>query len=348
MHDMSAESLPKVTVLMPVRNEAAYIRRSLGAVFAQDYPVALMEVIVADGMSTDDTRAIIESLRSEHPNLQLIDNPGLTVPFGLNRATRLALGEILVRVDGHCEIAPDYVRHCVEHLLNDGVDGVGGPWETVGETATAQSIALAMSTNFGVGGAAFRTHRGGNKLVDTVPFPAYRKSIVDLVGPYDEEQTRDQDDEYNYRIRERGGKLLLADDVRSRYYSRSSLKKLASQYFQYGYWKVRVAQKHPRQMQVRHFVPALFVTSTVGSAVLAPFSRVARTVLAAILGTYAVANASASIALASREGWRHLRVLPTAFFLLHFSYGAGTLVGLIRFAGRWGSLTQRERGPSSG
>src|SRR6266446_5529974 len=124
--------LPLVTIIMPVRNEAGFIARSLDAVLAQNYPSARLEVIVADGMSTDSTRGIVQSLQRQHSNLHLIENSGKTAPTGLNAALRGQIkGEIIIRVDGHCEIARDYVSKCVNHLRQDNVDGVGGPIETI-------------------------------------------------------------------------------------------------------------------------------------------------------------------------------------------------------------------------
>ena len=330
-------SSPFVSVLMPVRNEAAYISRSLGAVLAQDYPRERVEVIVADGMSTDGTREIIEEIQASHPDVRLLDNPGLIAPTALNLATAAARGEILVRVDGHCEIAADYVSNCVRHLLEDGVDGVGGSVETIGENEAAEAIAVAMSSIFGVGGSAFRTAQGKTMLVDTIPFPAYTRQVVEKAGPYDETMVRDQDDEYNYRIRKLGGRLLLAADVRSRYYSRAGLSSLWRQYFQYGYWKARVLWKHPRQMSVRQFVPGLFVACLIGLALLAPVSRSARRFLWAMLLAYGAASAVASVEAASRTDWRHLPRLPVAFGALHLSYGSGFLLG------NWRVLAQRAR-----
>jgi len=327
--------LPTVSIIMPVRDEARYIERSLGAVAAQDYPQHLLEIIVADGMSTDGTRSILQNLRAEHPNLRVIDNPRKIVSTGLNAALGLARGEMIIRVDGHCEIARDYVRCCVAHLLGKDVDGVGGPIETMGETSTAQSIALAMSSRFGVGDSAFRTVRDRPMLVDTVAFPAYRREAVLKAGPFDEELVRNQDDEYNYRLRDSGGKLLLAPDVHSRYYSRSSLGRLWKQYFQYGHWKVRVLQKHIGQMCLRQFVPPAFVLALLGGTcifLLRPHSGV---LLAFVGGAYALANLASSVWVASHRGWRHLPLLPVVFAILHIGYGFGFLTGLIRFAHRW-------------
>ncbi len=329
-------SLPFVTIVMPVRNEAAYIRRSLGTVRAQDYPAERMEILVVDGQSTDGTRQIIHSYQASHPNLKIIENPERIVPAGLNLAVRASRGEILIRVDGHCEIHPDYVRECVKTLQEANVDCVGGPIETVGETYTARVIAQAMSSRFGVGGSAFRTEKSRRMFTDTVAFPAYKRSVIEKVGLFDEELVRNQDDEYNFRLRGLGGKILLSPDIRSRYFSRASLRSLWRQYFQYGFWKVRVLQKHPRQMSLRHFVPAAFSAALIGSGTLSIVWPGIRVLLALLLAAYFSASLLASAIVASRSQWRYLPLLPLVYLILHLSYGLGFLAGLARFAGRWG------------
>ena len=273
--------------------------------------------------------------RSDFPHLVLIDNPGKIVATGLNLATRRAAGEILIRVDGHCIIAPDYVSKCVEHLSRDGVDGVGGPMETIGETPLAQTIALAMSSAFGVGNSAFRTTTGKTMLADTVPFPAYTKAIVEKVGPYDEELVRNQDDEYNYRIRAAGGRLLLAADIHSRYYSRATFKQLWRQFFQYGFYKVRVLQKHPRQMSLRQFAPPALVAGLATAflfSLLLPGSWI---VFISLAGAYLLFLVAASLGIAARCGWRHLPFLPLSFACMHLGYGLGFFAGLLKFWNRW-------------
>jgi len=326
-HEKAAPSLPSISVLMPIRNEAAYVGRSIQAVLSQDYPSELIDILVADGMSTDGTTEIVRSIQSTHPNVRLLMNPGKTAPTALNLATRAASGDVLVRVDGHCEIERDYISNCVRHLSEDGVDGVGGSIETVGETDTAKAISLAMSSRFGVGNSAFRTIRGKTMLADTIPFPAYTRRIVERAGEYDESMVRNQDDEYNYRIRKMGGRLLLADDVRSRYYSRATVLSLSRQYFGYGFWKAQVFRKHPRQMSIRQFVPSLFVLCLATGLLLAPFSRMGRRLLSGTLIAYAAASGAASTTLAARTDWRNLRRLPVAFAAIHLSYGVGFLWG---------------------
>ncbi len=330
---------PLVSILIPIRNEAAFIKRCLVAVLSQDYPAKHIEILIADGMSDDGTRDKLKTHQINGSRVKVFDNMGKFVASGLNMLTRQAKGDILIRVDGHCIIAPDYVRNCVRHLQEDAVDGVGGPMHSIGENYVSQTIALAMSSKFGVGGSDFRTETGQTKLVDTVPFPAYTRAIIEKVGPYDEELVRNQDDEYNYRIRKAGGKLLLAADVQSTYYSRGSLKKLWQQYFQYGFYKVRVLQKHPAQMRPRQFVPFAFVLTIILGISLSILVLWGWISLASLVGVYLLSNLVASIITAKNKGWRYLPVLPFTFATLHLSNGLGFLLGLFKFWNRWGDKT---------
>ena len=324
---------PHVSVVLPIYNEARFIAPCLDSVLAQDYPADLMEVIVADGMSTDGTRDIVAGYARRDPRVRLISNPGRIVPTGLNAAIAEGRGDVVVRVDGHCAIAKDYVRQCVRHL-QAGFDAVGGPLETIGETPHARAIAMAMSSTFGVGNSAFRTVSDKTMVVDSVAFPAFTRSVLDKLGPFDEELVRNQDDEFNYRLRKAGGRILLAADVRSRYFSRSSMRSLWRQYFQYGYWKVRVLQKHPRQMCARQFVPPIFVAGLLLSALLAPVVVPAQWLLVAVAAAYLSISLLASLRVAGRDV-RMFAALPPIFATLHLGYGLGFLAGLVRFARGW-------------
>jgi succinoglycan biosynthesis protein ExoA len=326
---------PTVTVVMPVRNEAAFIERSLGAVLAQHYPPERMQVLVADGMSDDGTREVVERLARRHPahTVRIVDNPGRIVPTGFNAALAQASGEVIVRVDGHTIIAPDYVAECVAALAATGADNVGGRMDAHGEGTIGAAVALATSSRFGVGDSRFHYARG-EQWVDSVYLGAWPREVFDRVGLFDPTLACNEDDEFNYRLRSRGGRILLTDRIRSRYYNRSSLRALLRQYGRYGMWKVRVLQKQPRQMSARHFVPPAFTAGLVGGAALAPVSRTVRR--AWLTGTlaYLLTAAVASVRIARRAGWRHLPVLPPVFGVLHIAYGAGFLAGLAKFR-RW-------------
>jgi succinoglycan biosynthesis protein ExoA len=331
---LESEALPWVSVLMPVRNEGSYLSQSLGAVLAQDYPVERYEVLVADGMSTDGTREIVQAYQTTHPSLRLIDNPGLIVSKGLNAAIAEARGDVIVRVDGHTVIAPDYVRRCVEELQTTGADNVGGRMVGVGENSFARAVTHATSHVFGVGGARFH-YSEEREWVDTVYLGAWRRDVFDRIGLFDEELVRNQDDELNYRLRDHGGRVLLSPKIRSQYAVRSRPRTLFSQYFQYGFWKVRVMQKHPGQMRRSHFVPPIFVLALGGLAGLSLVSRAARKPLKMLLCAYLTALGLSTLDLSRRADHAGLRYVPIVFPLLHLGYGSGFLWGLVRFGRRW-------------
>lgn len=332
---------------MPVRNEAGYIRRSLGSLLAQDYPSDKLEILVVDGMSDDDTRVIISQLLERErasispngsvvvaaPIVTILDNPQRVAPAAFNIGLSAACGEVIIIVGGHSELAPDYVQRCIQALAQTGADCVGGPMTTLGETGVARAIALAQSSPFGVGGVAFRTGRTQGSYVDTVAFGAYRREVFARIGGFDEELVRNQDDELNFRLTQTGGKIWLDPAIKSLYYSRASLRSLWRQYYQYGLYKVRVIQKRGAVPSWRHLVPGLFVLALLGSWLLALVTRRPRLGLS-VVGPYAVANLTASLWTARSEP-RMLPLLPLAFATLHLAYGLGFLVGLWRWRDRW-------------
>ena len=331
--------LPHVTVIMPIRNESDFIERNLGSLLAQDYPADCMEFLIADGMSTDNTHSLIYDFSVIHPQLkiQILDNPSKIVPTGMNIALRQAIGEIVIRVDGHTIIAPDYVRHCVETLQRTNADNVGGIMNAIGSTPFGKAVALSTSTPFGIGSGRFH-YSEKEEWVDTVYMGAWPRGVFKKVGLFDEELVRDQDDEFNYRLRENGGRILLSPAIKSEYTVRSTPIALGRQYYLYGYWKVRVMQKHPCQMSLHQFVPPVFVLSVLLSGLLL-LSPVFRPLSIIVPVVYLVANLTASLWVASRHGWKYLQLLPLTFTILHFSYGLGFLAGLVKFWNRWGDKT---------
>lgn len=330
---------PLISLILPLRNEATYIERVLQAIIEQDYPVNCIEVLIADGMSNDSTRKLINDFVTLHPQLRIrvLDNPGQIVSTGMNAALRQAEGEIIIRVDGHTVIAPDYVRQCVNELRRTRADNVGGRMRAIGINAFGKAVALATGTPFGIGGGRFH-YSDKEEWVDTVYMGAWPRKVFDTVGLFDEELVRDQDDEFNYRLRALGGKILLSPKIKSEYTVRGSPATLWRQYYQYGYWKIRVLQKHLGQMSLRQFVPPAFVLALLGSTLFILLS--ASFFISFIVPLlYILANLSASIYTALKRGWESLLYLPIAFAILHLSYGLGFLVGLVKFWNRWGDKT---------
>lgn len=335
----TGRDLPTVSLLICMRNEARYIRGCLESVFAQDYAQDHLEVWIIDGESDDGSRELALRLIDGRPNYHLLPNPKITQAAGWNLGIRACHGQIIGIASAHSALAPDYVSAAVETLNRTGVDLVGGPMRAQGEGYTAQAIALATSHPFGVGDARFH-YADRQELVDTVYMGMGRREVFVDSGGFDEEMVRNQDDEFSYRLLERGGRILCNPAIASRYYGRTSLRRLWGQYFEYGYWKVRVMQKHPRQMRVRQLIPLALVLCLLGTLLVSMYNPWGGVGLALVGGIYLSANLFASLSLAARNGWRYLLLFPFIFAILHFGYGLGSLVGIFKFWRGWANLAR--------
>jgi succinoglycan biosynthesis protein ExoA len=323
-------ALPFVSVIIPVRNEERHLRDCLEALASQDYPRERFEVIVLDGESSDATPRVAEEAAAALglPDVFLV-NAGRTTASGLNLGLRAARGEVIVRVDGHAVVDPSFLSASVRALQDSGADAVGGTIRTRGLGLVGGAIALAVSSPFGVGDAAFR-HANDERWVDSVAFAAYRRSVFERLGAFAEDIDKGEDDEFNYRLLDAGGRILLTPAIGSTYYARSRYADLARQYWAYGLAKARVLRRHPGRLRARHLVPSALVSTLLLSSLLSPVSRAARCILALAGGSYALAVALASFRLARRSDAGYLPLLPPAFAAVHFSAGLGFLVGLLR------------------
>ncbi|MCB9076455.1 MAG: glycosyltransferase family 2 protein [Anaerolineaceae bacterium] len=325
---MMIDAWPIVTVIMPVLNEAAFIRRSLGAVLAQDYPQDRLEILVVDGGSNDGTGQIVQELLKAWPRSRLLDNPRRIQSAALNIGIQAAAGEIIIRVDGHALIEPDYVKTCVRLLANGEFENVGGLMRPVGNGYVGQGIALATTSFFGIAGSKFH-YSNREQVVDTVYMGAFRRTIFDRIGLFDEQLKINEDYEFNYRLRQAGGKILLSPALKSTYVPRHSLGALWRQYFQYGRWKVRMLQKHPTSLRWRQAVSPVFVGAIAGSSLMGLFWQPARWLLAGLTGSYLLASWVASTIAARRGGWRYLPILPIIFATIHWAWGLGFWYSLL-------------------
>lgn len=316
-----------------MRNESASIRPCLDSILTQSYPADCFEVVVVDGESDDDTPAIVREYARRDPRVRLVVNPGRIVPTGMNIGIRSARGDVIARVDGHTRIAPDYVRIGVETLQRTRADNVGGPMNAVGGGTFGDAVALATSSRFGVG--SYFHFGTEERSVDTVYMGMWPRAVFERVGLFDEELVRNQDDELNYRIRKAGGEIILNPHMRSWYQNRQGVRHLARQYFQYGEWKVRVLQKHPRQMSWRHFVPPLFVATLSLLGVASMVLPAASLLLGALTVAYGGTILSIAAGSALSKGVGTWLATASAFLIIHVSWGSGFLVGLARFAHWW-------------
>lgn len=319
--------MPRVTVIVPCFNEKATIRPLLVALLQQTTPCRDMQVVVADGMSTDGTRELIRLFQQEHPELRvdLVDNPRRIVPAALNRAIAAAEGEYIIRMDAHSQPAKDYVQLCVEDLEAGKGENVGGIWEIrpLEGGRIRLAIALAASNPLGAGDAQYRlAPREG--WVDTVPFGSFRRETFAKVGLFDEGLLANEDYEFNARLRACGGRIWLNPLIRSTYYPRSNFGKLAQQYWRYGFWKWRMLLQHPSSLRWRQAVPPLFLAGLAGAAVMTPFWTPASHLLAGLVGVYALVLVVGSLPTALRHRSPSLLLLvPLAMAVMHLSWAGG-------------------------
>ena len=335
------DDLPFVTVIVPVRNEEGYIGRCLQALATQDYPRELFETIVLDGGSRDATESETRlTAEAEALTVFYAPNPGRTAAAGFNLGLKLAHGDVIIKVDGHTRVAPDFLTANVRMLQLSGADAVGGPIETRGYGAVGRAIAKAMSSRFGVGDTAFRDESAGEQWAESVPYGAYRREVFDRLGGLAEDIDRGEDDEFNYRLTQAGGRILLSPSIRSTYYCRSSYEELARQYWGYGLAKASVLQRHPGRLRPRHLVPSALVATLGGGTVLGVLDRRFGW-LAALAGlVYGVASFKAASKV-TQDAPREAPRVAAAYVCMHFPAGAGMLVGLAR-----GLLRRRSDSPA--
>jgi len=324
---------PKVSIIIPCYNEQSTIRWLLEALREQTFPRAEMEVIISDGLSTDNTRGEINLFQKDFPDLvvRVVDNTKRTIPAAVNRAIESARGEIFVRLDAHSKPYPDYVAKCVQaHAENRG-DNVGGVWEIQpgADTQIAKSIAVAAAHKLGVGDALYR-HAKQAAEVDTVPFGSFKRDLIERIGAFDETLLTNEDYEFNARVRKAGGRIWLDPSIRSIYFARSTLMELARQYWRYGYWKWRMLRRYPDTLRWRQALPPLFVLSLIFLTVLSIFVPLARFALGIELVLYFFIMILAGFSAAYQQKKIYLLLgLPLTIPVMHITWGGGFLWSML-------------------
>jgi len=324
---------PKVSVIIPCYNEAAHVDTLVANLLEQDYPRHRMEILFADGQSTDATRDKLTAYCARHPFMKVLDNPDKYVPQGLNACIREARGEVIIRMDAHSYYPSNYISVLTERLFSLNAENVGGVWitEPGSDTAEAKAIALATSHPVGIGNAGYRLGADEEKPVDTVPYGCFRRDLFDRIGYFDEDLIRNQDDEFNGRIIRNGGKIWLIPTVHIRYFARPSREKLSHMFYQYGYFKPLVNRKLGAPATLRQFAPPILVLSAMIALVL-PFADTRLSMIPvlwvlAYFGGVLIISAS----IAAREGTKYFLHLFLTFPTIHFSYGFGYLAGWLKW-----------------
>jgi len=319
-------SLPFVTIAMPAYNEEKYIEACIRSVQAQDYPRDRMEVLVADGRSTDETRAILADLALADPRIRVIDNPDRLQAAGLNRLAREARGDVIVRMDVHCEYAPTYVRKCVETLERTGADNVGGAQRAKARSGFQRALCAALTSRLGVGNAAYRD-ADQEGFVDTVFLGAFRRQVFEKIGLYDPNAITNEDAELNQRLLDSGGKIYLSREIEVHYYPRDSFKTLAKQYFKYGRGRARTLLKLGGFPTLRPMIPFFTVVGAGALIGLPPLWPVAPAAFAA----YALATGAEAVRVGRDLGPVGMATAWAIFPVLHVSHGLGFAAGLLRY-----------------
>jgi succinoglycan biosynthesis protein ExoA len=327
------QRLPFLSVIVPVRNEAAFIERTLAQLLEQDYPRDRFEVLVADGRSDDATPELVRAVAAGHANVRLLDNPGHWSSSGRNRAVRAARGDLVVLVDGHCELdGPGYLREVADAFGRSGADCVGRPQplDVTGASVLQRAVAAARSSWLGHQPASYIYADGEGFVRPDSVAVAYRRSVFETVGLFDESFDACEDVEFNHRLYRAGLRCFFTPRVAVRYQPRASLSGLFRQLARYGRGRVRLLRKHPDTFSVPCLVPAVFVLGAVLGPVAAALVPWLGILYTAALGLYGVLVALASLTcvLKTREPCL-LPWLPAVFVAIHAGAGYGILHELL-------------------
>lgn len=326
----------KVSIIIPCRNEEKHISQCLNSLLDNSYPKDRIEIFVIDGMSEDNTRGIVKRYIEKYSFIKLVNNFKKIVPTALNIGIKKASGEIVIRVDAHNIYSSNYIEKLVLWIRKSKADNVGGIWITKpgAETVMAKAISLVLSHPFGVGNGLFRIGIKEPKYVDTVPFGAYKREVFDKIGLFNEKLIRNQDLEFNLRLKKAEGKILLIPDIVSYYYARSTLRALAKNNFSNGFWVIYSTKFAKIPFSVRHLIPFFFVLSICGSLILSFIYRFFIYLFVLVSVTYLISNVFFSLRISIQKGFKYFVPMIASFATLHFSYGFGSIWGLIKLAGK--------------
>lgn len=329
----NGNTLPLISIVISCRNEEKCIGKCFDSILSNDYPKDRLEVLAIDGQSEDKTRDIILNYTQKHQFIKLLHNPQKITPVAMNFGIKNAIGDIIILVNAHSMLDKKFLKYSVEYLEKTNADAVGGMLSTINENNSliSEAIPLAVDSIFGSGGRRYRSRTTAGYVNDTLPYCAYPKTTFDKYGYIDEELIRDQDEEFNYRIQKKGGKIFFTPQIKSYLWVRGSLNKVWKQHFQYGYFKPLVSQKVGATLTWRQLIPGIFVGSLIATGITSFVSQKILLILLTITCLYLLVNVIFSTLIAMQKGWKNFFALPIIFTTLHFSYGLGYLKGIGAF-----------------
>ncbi len=330
---VEVKKYPFISIIIPCRNEEKHIARCLDSIIANTYPKDRMEVLVVDGKSDDATLRILNDYTKKYGFIKILENKKRVTPAAMNTGINNSTGELITIINSHAILDGDFFLKSVSILNETNADAAGGRLNTIndGEEIVSKSIPIAADSFFGAGGRRYRSRKKPGLVADTLPYCVYKKDVFNDIGLIDEELLRDQDEEFNYRLLKHGGKIFFSPEIKSHLHLRSSLKKLWRQHFQYGYFKVKVAQKIGALLTWRQLIPALFVGNLFLWTLLGLMSPKAVYLALLLFAAYEASSVAFAFMLAIRHGMVYLIPFVVVFNTLHFSYGLGYLKGIIDF-----------------
>jgi succinoglycan biosynthesis protein ExoA len=328
--------MPLVSVIIPCRNEEKTVSDLLEGLLQQTFPTDQTEILFSDGMSTDLTRQKITDFQLHHPecSIRILENSHQTIPAALNLAIANARGEYIVRLDAHSLPDPHYLEYCIRDLQAGKAENVGGVWQVKpgADTWIARSIAQAGSHPLGVGDARYRFATKAD-YVETVPFGAYNKELIDRIGGYDETLHANEDYEFNTRITKSGGKIWMNPEIQVDYFARSTFTALAKQYWNYGFWKAVMLQRYPETVRYRQALPPLFVACLAGLLILSLIHPFFLHLLGIMILIYVGILAATSVRIAYQKRYLAFIIgIPIAVCIMHICWGSGFIWSRLKLA----------------
>lgn len=323
-------SVYTVAVIIPTLNEERFIDACLTSILKQTYPFAELDVMVVDGGSTDKTTAIVTQWCKEYANVRLLENPGCYQSAAFNIGCKNSYAPYIIRMDAHTTYEVHYIERCIALLeSNKEYGNVGGVCTIMPQnnSLVARANALMNHLKFGIGGAEFRF---SNKAmdVDSVPFGAFRREIIEEIGGMREDLARGEDNEYNSRIRKAGYRIRLDPMICSSYYARPTISSSCHQMYANGKSIGELFHIDAGAVSLRHVVPLVFVLVLITCIVITCIFPWGFTLLLTLIAAYFTAALIASVKACIQYGWEYMNILPLLFFIVHVSYGCGTIVGL--------------------
>lgn len=321
-----------VAIIIPTLNEERFISKCLDSVISQSFPFEEMDVMVVDGGSRDKTCEIVNEYHKRYDNIRLLHNPGRIQSIAFNIGVRESTAPLIIRLDAHALYKPFYIEGCVEGLkANPNRGNVGGQWDIQAQNDNiwAETNAILNYSKFGIGGASYRVGaKAGN--VDTVPFGAFPRTLIEKIGGMREDLPRGEDNEFNSRIHKAGYDIYFDPRIECIYYARPSLIASARQMYANGESIGILYYIDKEAIGLRHMIPLIFVLGVIFGGLLSIFFQPLLYAYIAGVSLYIVCDIMAALQCAVKHGMKFFFPLALLFFVVHISYGFGTIKGLIK------------------